>query len=227
MNIVITGGGKGIGLELTKRFLREPEHRVWVCSRDVDALTTLNHPRLNIAALDLTRSDEAEIYSSVSAQLSQVDILIHNAGVLVNRPFQETAIDDWRQVFEVNVFSAVKVSLALLPLLKKSAGAHIVHIGSMGGFQGASKFPGLSAYSASKAALANVTECMAEELKSDGIHVNCLALGAVDTAMLRQAFPGYQAPVGSESMADMIYQFSVTQRMFFNGKILPVSASTP
>jgi NAD(P)-dependent dehydrogenase (short-subunit alcohol dehydrogenase family) len=97
----------------------------------------------------------------------------------------------------------------------------------MGGFQGSSKFPGLSAYSASKAALASLTECMAEELKSDGIHVNCLALGAVDTEMLRQAFPGYQAPVSSEDMARFIGEFSINQRTFFNGKIIPVSSSTP
>lgn len=227
MNIVITGAGKGIGLELTKRFLQMPEHQVWACSRDISDLNALQHPRLNIAALDLTTANENDIYTQVAAAIEHVDILIHNAGILINRPFQETSLAEWRQVFEVNVFSAVKVSQALLPLLIKSAGAHIVHIGSMGGFQGASKFPGLSAYSASKAALANLTECMAEELKADGIHVNCLALGAVDTEMLRQAFPGYQAPVSSQSMAELIYQFSVTQRSFFNGKILPVSASTP
>lgn len=227
MNIVITGAGKGIGLELTKQFLQSPEHQVWACSRDVSALNALQHPRLNIATVDLTTAQEKEIHTMVATAFERVDILIHNAGVLVNRPFEETTQNDWRQVFEVNVFSAVKVSQALLPLLKKSAGAHIVHIGSMGGFQGASKFPGLSAYSAGKAALANLTECMAEELKADGIHVNCLALGAVDTEMLRQAFPGYQAPVSSQSMAELIYQFSVTQRPFFNGKILPVSASTP
>ncbi len=112
-------------------------------------------------------------------------------------------------------------------MLRKSAAAHIVHIGSMGGVQGSSKFPGLSAYSASKAALANLTECMAEELQSDGIHVNCLALGAVNTEMLRHAFPDYVADMSSEQIAEFIYDFSINRRSFFNGKILPVAASTP
>lgn len=226
MNVAITGAGKGIGLDLVRFFLNAGA-RVWACSRHVAALESIKNDRLTVRSLDLTDVAEADIYDSVAAHSDQLDILIHNAAILTNQPFLETTLDVWRQTFETNVFSAVKVSRALIPLLKKSRTSHIVHIGSMGGFQGSSKFPGLSAYSASKAALANITECMAEELKNDGIHVNCLALGAVDTEMLRTAFPGYQAPVSSEDMARFIGEFSINQRSFFNGKIIPVSSSTP
>ena len=97
----------------------------------------------------------------------------------------------------------------------------------MGGFQGSSKFPGLSAYSASKAALANLTECLAEELKEKNICANCLALGAVQTEMLETAFPGYVAPVKSREMASFIAYFATRGHQFYNGKILPVSVSTP
>ncbi|MBL7827604.1 MAG: SDR family oxidoreductase [Saprospiraceae bacterium] len=227
MNIAVTGAGKGLGLEVVKRYVQGPEHIVWACSRNVDQLMAIGADNLFTEALDLENCSIEMIEELFGRHMNHLDILIHNAGTLVNLPFEQTELDVWRRVFEVNLFSAIKVSKALLPFLKKSHQAHIVHIGSMGGFQGSSKFPGLSAYSASKAALANLTECMAEELKNDGIHVNCLALGAVNTEMLRQAFPGYQAPVESAQIADFICRFSIEQRPFFNGKILPVAASTP
>jgi NAD(P)-dependent dehydrogenase (short-subunit alcohol dehydrogenase family) len=227
MNIVITGAGKGIGLAIVKHFLNTTGHNIWACSRDVSALQALSAPRLHSSTLDIASATATEIATLVSAQFNEVDLLIHNAGLLVNEPFETTSLEDWRRVFEVNVFSAVKINQALLPLLRKSSGAHVVHIGSMGGVQGSSKFPGLSAYSASKAALANLTECMAEELKTTGIHVNCLALGAVDTEMLRKAFPGYTAGTSSEEMAAFICDFSLNSRAFFNGKTLAVASSTP
>jgi NAD(P)-dependent dehydrogenase (short-subunit alcohol dehydrogenase family) len=97
----------------------------------------------------------------------------------------------------------------------------------MGGVQGSSKFPGLSAYSSSKSALSGLTECLAEELKTKNIAVNCLALGAVQTEMLAKAFPGYKAPVTPSQMAEFICDFALKGQHFFNGKIIPVSSSTP
>ncbi|MEZ4893092.1 MAG: SDR family oxidoreductase [Saprospiraceae bacterium] len=227
MNIVITGAGKGIGFALVNRFLEQRGHKVWACSRDVSNLKKIENPDLASDAVDISLAASEEIYKLVSVQFDTVDVLIHNAGVLINEPFESTSLDSWKHVFEVNLFSVIKINLALLPLLRKSHGAHIIHIGSMGGVQGSAKFPGLSAYSASKAALANLTECMAEELGKEGIHVNCLALGAVDTEMLRAAFPGYKADMNSEEMAGFICDFSLHQRAFFNGKIIPVASSTP
>lgn len=227
MNVVITGAGKGIGLALVQCFLSEGIHRVWTCSRDISQLEALNSPDLFAEKIDITRMAPHEIHNRVAAHFGHLDVLIHNAGVLINKPFAETPVAEWERLFRVNLFSAVGISQALLPLLRKSAQAHIVHIGSMGGYQGSAKFPGLSAYSASKAALANLTECMAEELKPDHIHVNCLALGAVNTEMLRQAFPDYTAPVNDGEMAAFIFDFCRRGRDMFNGKILPVSSSTP
>src|SRR5690606_32938143 len=99
-----------------------------------------------------------------------------------------------------NVVGLIASCQAVIPFMKN--GGHIVNISSMGGFQGASKFPGLSIYSSSKAAVAGFTECLAEELKDENIQVNCLALGAVQTEMLSEAFPDYQAPMGPEKMAE-------------------------
>jgi NAD(P)-dependent dehydrogenase (short-subunit alcohol dehydrogenase family) len=105
--------------------------------------------------------------------------------------------------------------------------SHIVNIGSMGGFQGSAKFAGLSAYSASKAALHNFTECLAEELKERKISVNCLALGSAQTEMLEKAFPGYESPVMAFEMGKYIADFALTGHKFFNGKVLPVAVTTP
>ncbi|MEM1122345.1 MAG: SDR family oxidoreductase, partial [Bacteroidota bacterium] len=127
----------------------------------------------------------------------------------------------------INLFGAVQLVQALLPKLRQAKPAHIVNIGSMGGVQGSSKFPGLSAYSASKAALANLTECLAEELKDDNIRTNCLALGAIQTEMLAEAFPGYEALVTSASMADYLAWFALNGHHFHNGKVIPVAVSTP
>jgi NAD(P)-dependent dehydrogenase (short-subunit alcohol dehydrogenase family) len=107
------------------------------------------------------------------------------------------------------------------------AGSHILNIGSMGGFQGSSKFVGLSAYSASKAALHTLTECLAQEFAEKGIAVNCLALGSAQTEMLEKAFPGYQSPVMAFEMGKYIADFALTGHKFFNGKVLPVALSTP
>ena len=133
----------------------------------------------------------------------------------------------WRTIFEVNLFGVVQLIQALLPQLSTASKAHIVNIGSMGGVQGSSKFPGLSAYSASKAAIANLTECLAEELKDKNISVNCLALGAIQTEMLAEAFPGYEAPVTSKAMAAYLAEFALNGHQFHNGKIIPVAVSTP
>jgi NAD(P)-dependent dehydrogenase (short-subunit alcohol dehydrogenase family) len=114
---------------------------------------------------------------------------------------------------------------ALLPLM--NINSHIVNIGSMGGFQGSAKFNGLAAYSASKAALHILTECLAQELVEDKISVNCLALGSAQTEMLEKAFPGYQSPVAAFEMGKYIADFALTGHRFFNGKILPVAMVTP
>ena len=103
---------------------------------------------------------------------------------------------------------------------------HIINIGSYGGFQGSTKFSGLSAYSSSKAALANLTECLAEEFKNFNIAVNCLALGAVQTEMFQKAFPGFSAQSTPGQMAQFIADFALNGHKYFNWKIIPVTVSS-
>ncbi len=234
MRILITGASSGIGREAALAFAADPAHQVLALARrsaPLEALAREAQGLYSRAAIawreyDLTTSDFSILQEAVES-MGGVDILVNNAGLLINKPFEQLTDADWQQQFEVNVFSPVRLIRLLLPWLEKSAEAHVVNISSMGGFQGSSKFPGLAAYSASKAALANLTECLAEEFKEKGIAVNCLALGAVQTEMLATAFPGYQAPLNAADMGDFVAWFATQGRRFFNGKILPVSVSTP
>ena len=155
----------------------------------------------------------------------KIDALIHNAGMLLNKPFSETTTADFESIYRVNVFGLAALTRLLLPSIEPKG--HIVSISSMGGLTSSAKFPGLAAYSSSKGAVSILTELLAEEYKETGPAFNALALGAVQTEMLAQAFPGFQAPVTAEEMATYILKFALEGQQFFNGKVLPVSATTP
>ena len=231
MNIIITGASRGIGYATALELAANPKHQVYVLSRNTAALNALAEAGeeefgyRNIHPITFDLKKVGNIVEQLA--LSKVDILIHNAGTLLNKPFEETTHQDWHTVFEVNVFGVARLTQVLLPLLKASPSAHVINVSSMGGVQGSSKFPGLSAYSASKAALATLTECLAEEYKETSIRFNCLALGAVQTEMLAEAFPGYEAPLTSEEMGEYFAYFSLNGHKFYNGKVLPVAVSTP
>ncbi len=224
MNIVITGAGKGIGLELSKLFV-ENNHTTIAISRNINTLKNIDNPFLRPISFDLTSVDYSDLLEFMSKELGSVDILINNAGLLVNKNFSNLTDTDFDSIFNTNVKAVFKLTQTLLPSFNKNA--HIVNISSMGGVQGSSKFPGLSLYSASKGAVSILTECLAEELKEEHISVNALALGAVQTEMLENAFPGFKAPVSANEMAKYIYEFALTGHKYYNGKVLPVSSSTP
>lgn len=231
MNYLITGASRGIGYDTALTLAAHPDNTVLVLSRDEERLQALaatareryGRDAIRTLAYDLTEPQPERLSAWVN-ETGSLRGLLNNAGLLINKPFAELNGGDWQQTFATNFFGVVDLIRALLPAL---AGGHILNIGSMGGYQGSSKFPGLSAYSASKAALANLTECLAEELKDDNIAVNCLALGAVQTEMLATAFPGLQAPVSSPDMGRYVARFLAEGHLFFNGKVLPVSVSTP
>jgi NAD(P)-dependent dehydrogenase (short-subunit alcohol dehydrogenase family) len=231
-NILITGVSRGIGLELLVHLLADPQHRVITLSRNAldfsnpiltDASTS---KRLFPYTLDLVHDHFNDLTNTLNS-LKSLDVLINNAGLLINKPFLEQKEEDWQNHFGVNVFGPARLIRFLYPWLLLSGKAHIVNISSMGGFQGSDKFPGLSAYSASKAALGNLTECLAVEFHGKGISVNALALGAVQTEMLATAFPGYSAPISARRMAAFIASFALTGHELFNGKQIPVSFTTP
>ncbi len=228
-NIVIIGGSRGIGRALAEQLSKT--NNVLVFSRNKVALDQLKSHHLNsnleVGYLDLkSRNLRNELSEQVTAHFKDVHVLINNAGFLVNKPFLELTREDLEISFETNVFGLIESCQAIVPFMQETGG-HIVNIGSMGGFQGSSKFPGLSVYSATKSAVAGFSECLAEELKEVNIQVNCLALGAAQTEMLAEAFPGYKAPVSADEMAEFISDFSINANKWINGKVIPVSLSTP
>lgn len=226
MNILITGAGRGIGYECVKQLAANPTNNIICISRNISTLTALALPNVHAIAADITHAENIDgIVNTITAKYGKIDVLLNNAGLLINKPFIDFSNDDARRIFEVNFFAPARLIQALTPHIKH--GGHIVNIGSMGGYQGSRKFPGLAYYSASKGALAILTECLAEELKDSGIRVNCLALGSVQTEMLQEAFPGYQSPTTVEEMAHFIIDFALHSGRLFNGKVLPVSVTTP
>lgn len=228
MNIIITGASKGIGYDTALKLAESQEHKILALSRNEAKLNELaaKSDRIDYLTFDIV-NPEIDLLIQKVVNMGGADVLLNNAGLLINKPFRQLTMQDWQQSFGTNILGVVGLIRTLLPYLEKSHNAHIVNIGSMGGFQGSSKFPGLAAYSASKAAVANLTECLAEELKDQKIAVNCLAFGAVQTEMLETAFPGYKAPLESAEMAEWVAWFCTQGHRFFNGKILPVSISTP
>ena len=224
-NIVITGTSRGIGFELAKQFA-ENGHQVLALSRNTAPLSAVNHKNITALSVDISNNDDLnKVTDFIKSTWEKVDILINNAGKLINKPFTEISSEDFLEVYKVNVFGVAEITKLMIPFLQK--GSHVVTISSIGGIQGSIKFSGLAAYSSAKGAVITLSELLAEEYKEQQIAFNVLALGAVQTEMLEEAFPGYQAPISASEMADYIYNFSLTGDKFYNGKVLQVSSSNP
>ena len=234
MNIVITGASKGIGNALVRRLSADPAHHIVAISRDAEKLNALaeecrrqnSDAHVTTIAFDLLNPGYTfNLLPKILEAFISIDVLVNNAGLLIKKDFAAFSDEDFDAVMNVNVKSVFKLTRSLLPYFARPA--HIVNIGSMGGIQGTAKFAGLSLYSAAKGAVAVLTEALAEELSEKKISINCLAYGAVQTEMLAQAFPGYTAPLSPENMAEFVAWFATHGHQFFNGKVLPVSSSTP
>ncbi len=235
MNIIITGASRGIGFETAKLFAASGENNIVAIARNETNLKELKDAciqgnmktRIFPIVFDL---EKTELYDKILLKeikncVDNVDILINNAGLLINKPFEKLSNSEMNSMLQVNLAAPALLIQCLLPIMVRPC--HIVNISSMGGFQGSQKFPGLTIYSAAKAGLASLTECLAEEYKGSGLTFNCLAIGATDTEMLREAFPDYKPPFKASEMAEFIVDFALNKQKFFNGKIIPVTISTP
>jgi short-subunit dehydrogenase len=234
MNVLITGCSRGIGYALAKEFVSRVRNiKLILISRSEVRLMQLKEECIQISKEaeilplafdlnDLSKGGFPELLENVP-----VDIVINNAGVLIKRNFQELNEKEMIQMIKTNLILPAILIQKIASVKRDTKPCHIVNIGSMAGFQGSVKFPGMSIYGASKAGLASLTESLAVEFKEKNIYVNCLAIGAVQTDMLEEAFPGYKAPVSAEQMASFIAEFAINGHQFFNGKVLPVAISTP
>tara|TARA_B100002019_G_scaffold34373_1_gene28439 strand:+ start:199 stop:873 length:675 start_codon:yes stop_codon:yes gene_type:complete len=221
--LIVTGASRGVGFEICKQAAANG-HKVIALSRNISPLKGV--PNIHPFSVDLSNELEVvDFVKEISSSFKSIDVLINNAGSLINKPFLEISSSDFEAVFKVNVFAVASLTRLMLPMM--NAKGHVLNITSMGGVQGSAKFPGLSAYSSSKGALVILTELLAEEFKDSGPSFNALALGAVQTEMLEEAFPGYKAPVSAAQMAEYIIDFALKGHQFYNGKVLPISSSTP
>ena len=217
----ITGASRGIGYSTAERFL-ESGWNVVVLTRNTDSLQSLKSTykdTLHTYAVDLVHLNTADLPTH------PVDVLINNAGAILNKPFNEIEKHELEKVYQVNVFGPLQLIQLLMGQFRSTA--HIINISSVGGVQGSVKFPGLSAYSSSKGALTILTECLQAEFTETDLAFNCLALGAVNTDMLIEAFPGYSAPVNPGQMSSYIYDFACGAHLVMRGKTIEVSLSTP
>tara|TARA_B100000768_G_scaffold59904_1_gene57908 strand:- start:5382 stop:6062 length:681 start_codon:yes stop_codon:yes gene_type:complete len=224
-NIIITGSSRGIGFELVKLFNKN-DFKVIALSRNTKPISNLKLKNVKSLYLDISSPESInKTIKLVNEEFKKIDILINNAGTLINKPFNETSFEDFQSIYNVNVFGVAELIRQSTPYFNKKS--HVINISSIGGIGGTSKFPGLSAYSSSKGALNILTEMLAEEFKDKDVSFNTLALGAVQTEMLQEAFPGYKANISPSEMANFIYKFSLEGNSFFNGKIIPVSTTNP
>ncbi len=226
MKIVVSGASRGLGFALVSHLLAEG-HEVFAFARNSDKISKIpqGSGKLHFMAFDLREKNFSPLIRAIREKMSTVDALVNNAGFLISKPFREMEDRDFDLMFDINVKAPFKLIRSLYPLFSK--GSHILNISSAGGFQGSVKFGGLSLYSASKGALSILTETLALEFAEEDIRVNALALGSAQTEMLAQAFPNFKAPLSADEMAEFLAYFTVNGHKFFNGKVLPVSLSTP
>lgn len=227
---LVTGASSGIGYSTVLKLAGISGCEVIAVSRNPNLPGILSAKGLKVHVIPVSaelKNPEFIAERIHALGIHKLDGIIHNAGSLINKPFSDITSNELHSVYYVNVMFPFLLTQSLIKLLEKAENPHTVFISSMGGVQGSSKFPGLSAYSSSKGALAVLCECLAAEFSNSKLKFNCLALGAVQTEMLSMAFPGYKAPMKPDEMAEFISWFVDHGQKFFNGKILPVALSNP
>lgn len=231
MNILITGASRGIGRELALKFSNNPENKIFTISRSLKHLESLYreavHHNISIKSADINElSKEPEkLLKLARKEFNTLDILINNAGTLIPKPFTDMTHEEDEAILATNFLSPMWIIRALLPIISQEG--HIVNISSMSGYQGSSKYAGLSVYGAAKGALSILGESLAAEFGRGGPSINSLSLGAAQTEMLEKAFPGYNAPLKADEMADFIYWFALNGNNYFNGQNIPVALGNP
>jgi short-subunit dehydrogenase len=225
--VVIVGASRGIGKALVENFAKRDDFKIIALSRDLEKMQaefTL-YSNVNCFEFDLEK-DVKNQAEKIFTSIGKVDYLINNAGFLVNKSFEEISSLELQKSYQINLFGVFESVQAIIPHLNPTS-SHIVNISSMGGFQGSMKFAGLSAYSTSKAALCSFTELFSEEYKNSTIAMNCICLGSVQTEMLEEAFPGYQAPLNPAQVSEYISDFAMNAHKYMKGKIIPLSLTNP
>ncbi len=204
---IVTGASSGIG-RTTAELIARRGGKVAAFARSTMALEELaSRSKGRIIAIpgDLTSDQSIEdLIRRTEAELGPCDILVNNAGAIAPAMLEEMALESWDHHFEVNVRAPFRLCRLTAPGMIRRGRGWIVNVSSISGVPGPQKFPGFTAYAASKAALISFTEAWAVELRDTGVRVNCVSPGSVDTPMLRAANPSLQPDMTSEEVAEVI-----------------------
>lgn len=191
---LVTGGGRGIGRAIAVTLAAEGA-RVAVVARtkdDVEAVAEeieeAGGQALAIAA-DVTNPDAVEgVAATVNKRLGGITVLVNNAGIHRSKRFLDYTLRDWRAMLEVNVLGTVIVTRAVLPSMVEAQYGRIVNMASTAGKYG-SLFQ--SPYNTSKHAVIGLTRCLALETARQGVRVNAVCPGFVDTELIERAVPDF------------------------------------
>ncbi len=230
---MITGASRGIG-EAAAELLVERGAHVALMARNSDRLNATvkliqtKYPGAKVfhRAMDVSDTVATAQFMADAAQvLGPIDGLVNNAAILNMGKLGDIKMEELKELFEVNVFGLVGITQSFVRATqaRKAQRACVVNISSVGGIQGLEKFPGLSAYCASKSAVIGFTEVWAEELKESNIRVNAVAPGGTETDMLRQAFPDFVARLKPIDIAKAIaYLLDEEESAAITGVVLQV-----
>ncbi|MEX0283562.1 MAG: SDR family NAD(P)-dependent oxidoreductase [Paracoccaceae bacterium] len=198
---LVTGGRGGIGRAIVDRFEREG---AVVYVADLDAGGSLGGPDVPSRFVTLDVADETNVIAvmeNVGTEAGKLDILVNAAGIEIEKTIEETTLEEWNRSFAVNVTGTFLTSKHALPLMRNAAvdgtTASIINFGSYDGFIAD---PGLAAYCATKGAVHALTRAMACDHGPEGIRVNAICPGYVDTPMLQSFFTGDGSGGGGKSI---------------------------
>ncbi|HEY5089150.1 MAG TPA: SDR family NAD(P)-dependent oxidoreductase [Polyangia bacterium] len=189
---VVTGASRGIGRAIAA-LLTDAGARVAGCAR---------RAANGILACDVRRPDDvARFADQVLREFGPPDVVVNNAGVTARARLEETSIESWDAVVDANLKGTFLVTRAFLPAMRARRRGRIVNIASISGRQGTAR---LTAYCAAKHGVVGLTRALAEEVREDGIAVNAVCPGSVDTEMLRVGMPGVAADMSPEDVANVV-----------------------
>ena len=222
---VVTGASSGIGRSTAEK-LAQRGARVVIFARSRERLADVAraHPgRMHAVAGDVAQEQSiVRLFSETESQFGPCDILVNNAGMIDKAPLIDTDVERWDRMFDVNVRSAFLSCRRALPQMIERRSGVIVNVSSISGVPGPEKFSGFVSYNASKAALIAFTEALAVEVKNDGIRVNCVSFGSVDTKMWAEASGGAPAEMDPHEAAESILFLASQRSKPLNGQNLHV-----
>jgi NAD(P)-dependent dehydrogenase (short-subunit alcohol dehydrogenase family) len=222
---VVTGASSGIGRRTAER-LADSGAFVVAFARDSEALRSVglsNPSHIETAAGDVAdEGDVGRLFELTETRFGDCDLLINCAGSIVPKLLHEMTAAEWDRHFDVNVRGTFLTSRRAVPSMIARRSGSIINIASISGVEGPQKFPGFSAYCASKAAVISLTEVLAVELKAYGIRVNCISPGSVDTPMLRRAHESLTPDMTPDEIVNAILFVASAASRPMNGQNLHV-----